>query len=118
MEIIFRQLGACYYVVASLARGRSVIYSCYWTSPAQSFSHLSPAALMTIFYCLNFDTLPAWRAGSCIYFPSEQGGPVIPPSLGSLFVASYNSQGHASIRETDNCKVKVKVIFIDWISHN
>jgi hypothetical protein len=34
--------------------------------PAQSFSGLSPAGLMT---------------GSCIYFPQEQGNPVIPQAL-------------------------------------
>jgi hypothetical protein len=33
--------------------------------------------------------------GPHIYIPQEQGGPVIPPStLGSLFVASYDSQGY------------------------
>jgi hypothetical protein len=31
--------------------------------------------------------------GPRIYIPQEQGGPVIPQALGSLFVASYNSQG-------------------------
>jgi hypothetical protein len=33
--------------------------------------------------------------GPRIYIPQEQGGPVIPlPALGSLFVASYDSQGY------------------------
>jgi hypothetical protein len=41
---------------------------CRWTLPAQSFSGLSPLGLATVFYCLRFET--------------------------SLFVASYNSQGH------------------------
>jgi hypothetical protein len=31
----------------------SVVYSWCWVSPEQSFSGLSPAGLMTIFYCLN-----------------------------------------------------------------
>jgi hypothetical protein len=31
--------------------------------------------------------------GPCIYIPQEQGGPVIPPSNGFPFVASYDSQG-------------------------
>jgi hypothetical protein len=39
-----------------------------WPSPAQSFSGPSPVVLATIFYCLTFET--------------------------SLFVASYDSQGH------------------------
>jgi hypothetical protein len=39
-----------------------------WPSPAQSFSGPSPLGLATVFYCLRFET--------------------------SLFVASYDSQGH------------------------
>jgi hypothetical protein len=46
----------------------SAVCNCYWTSPAQSFSGLSPVGLVAIFYCLRFET--------------------------SLFVASYDSQGH------------------------
>jgi hypothetical protein len=35
------------------------------------------------------------RPGPRIYIPQEQGGPVIPPrALGSLFFASYDSQGY------------------------
>jgi hypothetical protein len=41
---------------------------CCWPFPAQSFSGPSPLGLATIFYCLRFET--------------------------SLFVASYDSQGH------------------------
>jgi hypothetical protein len=32
--------------------------------------------------------------GSCISIPQEQGGPVIPRALGSLFITSYDSQGY------------------------
>jgi hypothetical protein len=32
--------------------------------------------------------------GPRIYIPQEQGGPVIPQALGSLFVASYDSQSY------------------------
>jgi hypothetical protein len=45
----------------------SVVYSCCWASPAQSFSVPSPVGFATIFYCFRFET--------------------------SLFVASYDSQG-------------------------
>jgi hypothetical protein len=41
---------------------------CCWPLPAQSFSGPSPLGLQTIFYCLTFEA--------------------------SLFVASYDSQGH------------------------
>jgi hypothetical protein len=46
----------------------SVFCTCRWPLPAQSFSGLSPLGLATVFYCLRFET--------------------------SLFVASYDSQGH------------------------
>jgi hypothetical protein len=42
----------------------SVVYSCCWSSPAQSFSGPSPAGLVTTFCCLRFETPPAWRARS------------------------------------------------------
>jgi hypothetical protein len=44
----------------------SVVYNCCWYSPAQSFS--SPVGLVTIFYCLRFETYH--------------------------FIASYDSQGY------------------------
>jgi hypothetical protein len=47
----------------------SIFYICCWPLPAQSFSGLSSLELSTIFYCLRFET--------------------------SLFVASYDSQGHS-----------------------
>jgi hypothetical protein len=46
----------------------SVVYNCYWPSPAQSFLGPSAVGLATIFYCLRFET--------------------------SIFVASYDSQGY------------------------
>jgi hypothetical protein len=46
----------------------SVFYTCYWPLPVQYFSGPGPLVLVTIFYCLNFEI--------------------------SLFVASYDSQGH------------------------
>jgi hypothetical protein len=46
----------------------SVVYNSCWLSPVQSFSGPSPVGLVVIFYCLRFET--------------------------SLFVASYDSQGH------------------------
>jgi hypothetical protein len=47
----------------------SVFCMCRWPLPAQSFSGPSPLGLAPVFYCLRFET--------------------------SLFVASYDSQGHA-----------------------
>jgi hypothetical protein len=47
----------------------SVFCICCWPSPAQSFSSPSALGLATTFYCLRFET--------------------------SLFVTSYDSQGHS-----------------------
>jgi hypothetical protein len=46
----------------------SVVYNCCWFSPAQWFSGPSPVGLVTILYCLRFET--------------------------SLFIASFHSQGY------------------------
>jgi hypothetical protein len=54
-------------VVRSLCR-EDGYYNCCWPSPAQSFSGPSPVRLVTIFYCLGFET--------------------------SVFVASYDSQNY------------------------
>jgi hypothetical protein len=63
------QLRSCFCGVCSLWREDGSVFciSC-WPLPAQSFSGPSPFGLATIFYCLRFET--------------------------SLFVASYDSQGH------------------------
>jgi hypothetical protein len=77
-----------------------VVYNCYWSSPAKSFSGPSPAGLVTRFYCLKFETPPEPRT----YIPQKQGGPVIrhskhikhrvQPELDcpSCFLFSYLSQ--------------------------
>jgi hypothetical protein len=72
--------------------GWSIVYNCCWSSPAQPFS--GPAGLMTTFYCLRFETLPTGKTRFLYLYPPEQGAPVIPSALGSLFVASYDSQGY------------------------
>jgi hypothetical protein len=54
----------------------SVFCMCCWPLPAQSFSGPSPLRLETIFYCHTFET--------------------------SLFVASYDSQGHGRSMQTNS----------------
>jgi hypothetical protein len=63
-----RKLRVCWCGALSMTRGLVCRWNCCWPSPAQSFSGPSPVGLVTIFYCLRFDT--------------------------SLFVASYDSQGY------------------------
>jgi hypothetical protein len=51
-----------------------------FASAAQSFSGPSSAELMTIFYCLKFETLSKpGRPGPRIYIHQEQGGLIISP---------------------------------------
>jgi hypothetical protein len=60
----------------------SVVCNCCWASPAQSFSGPSPAGLMTIFYCLRFETPPTYRARS----PRNRVALLYPQALGSPFL--------------------------------
>jgi hypothetical protein len=62
-------------------------YNCCWSSPAQSFPGPRPAAFVTIVYCIRFETPPSWRARNSVAQLYLQ-------ALGSLFVASYDSQGY------------------------
>jgi hypothetical protein len=57
----------------------SVVYNCCWASPAQPFSGPSPAGLMTIFWCLRFETPPTWRARPSYLYPSGTGWPSYVP---------------------------------------
>jgi hypothetical protein len=54
--------------------GLSFTISC-WPFPAQSFSGPSPSGLMTIFYCLRFESPGNWRAISPCLYPPGTGWP-------------------------------------------
>jgi hypothetical protein len=71
------------------------IFSCRWTSPAQSRSGLSPAGLKTIFYCLNSWDSPNLEGQVPVFIsPRNKVAQIYPRALGSLSVASYDSQGY------------------------
>jgi hypothetical protein len=54
--------------------------------------------------------------GPRIYVVEEQGGPVIPLALGSLFVASYDSQGYGGgIRARLHAGIKIAFLVIKYI---
>jgi hypothetical protein len=92
--ISLRPLQVFFYVGRSLWRENgSAVYNCCWSSPVQSLSGPSPGELVTISYCLRFETPQPGGLGPSIYIPQEQGGTVIPQALGSLFVPSYVSEG-------------------------
>jgi hypothetical protein len=72
----------------------SAAYNCCWSSSAQSFSGPSLAGHMIKFYYLRFATSPTWRASSPHLYPPGSGSSLHPQALGSLFAASYDSQGY------------------------
>jgi hypothetical protein len=67
--ITFRQLWVCWCGVLSLMREQLIVYSCCWASSAQFLSCPILTGLMTIFYCLKFETPPTWRARILYLFP-------------------------------------------------
>jgi hypothetical protein len=54
---------------------KSAIYNCCWSSPVQSFLGLSSAGLVTIFYCLIFDTPSTCRARPLYLYSPGTGWP-------------------------------------------
>jgi hypothetical protein len=72
----------------------SVIYCFCWPSPAQSRSGLSPARLKTIFYCLIWDFSSLEGQVPVFISPRNMVVQLYPRALGSLSVASYDSQGY------------------------
>jgi hypothetical protein len=57
----------------------SLIYSCCWPLPVQSFSGPSPTELMSIVYSLRFKTPPTQRATSPYLYPAGTGWPSYTP---------------------------------------
>jgi hypothetical protein len=83
----------------SLWRDGSVVYNCRWSLPAQSFLGPSSLGLVTIFYCLRFET--------------------------SLLVASYDSHGygggirprlHMGLLSLYVC-ISLRQSFPDWVEN-
>jgi hypothetical protein len=68
------------------------VYSWCWSSPAHSFLGPSPAGLVTIFYCLWFETNTTLRTKSPIFIPQEEVGPVVPPDIGLNWIPKSKSK--------------------------
>jgi hypothetical protein len=79
-----RQLRVCWCGLPSLMREQVCrLQLLLW--PPERFSGMSPAKIMTIFYCLRFETPQLGGPGPRTYIPQEQGGPVIPSGTGFPF---------------------------------
>jgi hypothetical protein len=80
----------------------SVIYSCncFWALPEQSLSGPSPPEFMTIFYYLIRDFLTWWARSPYLCPPRNKVAQLYPRALGSLFVASYDSEDYGGVIAT------------------
>jgi hypothetical protein len=90
----------------SLTRGRrKFTIVCLWCSPTHSFSGPSSAGLMTIFFCLRFETLPTCRASSPYLYPSRVGWPSYTPQRRVTFSSPLNnSLGYSDGTWTDSIR--------------
>jgi hypothetical protein len=97
LEISFRQLRLCYFVAPSLTRGRvcNLLYNCFLALPQQSLLVRSPAELTAIFYCIIWDYLNLEGQVPLFISPRNRVAQLYPRALGSLLVASYDSQGYS-----------------------
>jgi hypothetical protein len=95
LEIPFRHLLVCYFVASSLTRGRvcNLLSNCFCALPEQSLLGRSPSELTTIFYCLFWDSPNLEGQVPVFISPRNRVAQLYPWALGSLFVASYDSQG-------------------------
>jgi hypothetical protein len=90
-SVVLYQLKTCShspYVTSSL----SVVYNFCCPSLAQSFSGPIPTGLVTIFYCLKFETLHLEDQVPTFLSLGNRVAQLYPQSLCSLFAASYDSQ--------------------------
>jgi hypothetical protein len=90
LEIPFRHLRVCYFVLPSLTRGGSVIYCRIASGPCQSsHSWVEIPQNSRPYFTVSSETPPTWRARYPYLYPpgipQEQGGPVIPPGTGFPF---------------------------------
>jgi hypothetical protein len=95
-SFFFTQLRACYFVAPSLTRGWvcNLLYNCFCALPEQSFLGQSPAELTAIFYCLIWDS-PNLKGQVPVFIsPRNRVAQLHPRAPGSLFVASFDSQGY------------------------
>jgi hypothetical protein len=80
----------------SLTRGRvcNLLYNCFWALPEQSLLGRSPAELTAISYCLIWDSPNLEGRVPVFKSPRKRVAQIYPRALGSLSVASYDSQGY------------------------
>jgi hypothetical protein len=90
----------CWCGALSLTRERVCCLQFLLASPAQSFLGPSPAGLVTISYCLRFETPPTWRARSPYLYPPGTGWPSYTPRHWVTFSSPSTTRGTTVSRET------------------
>jgi hypothetical protein len=84
-KIFISQTVAGLLMWGALSYERKGLLHLRWSSPAQSFSGLSPAGLMTTIYCPRLGTPQTWRARSPYLYSPERGWPSYTPRHWFLF---------------------------------
>jgi hypothetical protein len=95
LEISFRQLRVCYLVALSPTRKRvcNLLYNFVCALPEQSVWGPSLTELTATFYCLIWDTPNLEGQVPVFKSPRNRVAQLYPRAPGSLYVASYESQG-------------------------
>jgi hypothetical protein len=74
---------------------RQDVYNCCWVSPAQSFSGPTPASLRDHTLLSQIRDFPNLEGQVPVFIsPRNRVAQLYPQALGSLFVASYDSQDY------------------------
>jgi hypothetical protein len=94
LEISFRQLRVCYFVAPFLTRGRvcNLLYNCFWALPEQSLLGQVQQNSRP-YFTVSFETPNLEGQVSVFISPRNRVAQLYPRALGSLYVASYDSQG-------------------------
>jgi hypothetical protein len=93
--ITLRQLRVCNVGRSLWRENGSALYNCCWSLPTQSFSGPSPGGLVTIFYCLRFETPEPGGPGPRFYISSgNRVAQLYPQALG---FSSDNMHGDLNI---------------------
>jgi hypothetical protein len=72
----------------------SIVYNSLWPSQAHSFSNLSPAALIAVFYCQIFKSLQIWNARSRYLYLPKNKGTFCAPRHGFSYTSFAHSNQH------------------------
>jgi hypothetical protein len=87
LEISFRQLRVCYFVMPSLMRGWAwnLLYNCFWALTRAVALRSKSRRTRNHILLFHLRLPQPGGPGPCIYIRQQQGGPVIPPGTGFPF---------------------------------